>query len=345
MAEGDDRGDDDQVGYGKTPWWTRWRKGESGNRKGRPKGTGKKQMASKNLPTGDSELDAMQRKVLDKKVKVNVEGKAEHIKMQEVILHTQASLAAKGNALAARDVIKQAANLERREIAREAIQADADKMSAVEQADLNRRVFQHIAELKISQKKAWDLAKLEGRSEPDYPWPHPDDILIDEHRQKYRIQGPYDDTQVAHYEWIRAERDVAFMTIVIKIKARSKAADATLRLASFSFYHHDALLPKRWQIAQDFEWLAALHLELRSAQLQKALASDKRKAEMWKAISGNSKPCPEAYRVANAVLAPVLKKQGYRSLAQFERAYEDTNGNPPWPRRTDDSNGSDTSSP
>jgi hypothetical protein len=312
MSDRADWDDDEPLGYKRPPRWGQFQKGKSGNPRGRPKGTGK----TKRTTAGESELDAMQRKVLDKKVRVNAGGKTEQIKMQEVILHAQASLAAKGNPLAARDVIKQAAELEKREAARKAMQAE------------------DMVALKQAQRKAWDLAKAEGRSEPDYPWPHPDDILLDEYRQAYRIQGPCSDKDVAHFEWIRAERDVAFMRIVIMIRKGTKAADPMLRLSSFAFSHYDALLPKRWKIADEFEFLAALHLELRPRQLATILARDQRKAETWKVISGNHKACPEGYRVANTVLAPVLKKQGYRSLAQFERAYEDTRGNPPWPRRT-----------
>jgi hypothetical protein len=31
-------------------------------------------------------------------------------------------------------------------------------------------------------------------------------------------------------------------------------------------------------------------------------------------------------------MKPLLKRVGYRSLAEFERAYEETGGDPPWPK-------------
>ena len=94
----------------------------------------------------------------------------------------------------------------------------------------------------------------------------------------------------------------------------------------------DVLLPLRWQIGPHFEELFALHMLLPIKDLRMMLKRDDQKAQLLKAATGNDRRDKDAYRVANYVLAPVLKKQGYRSLAQFERAYEDTDGNPPWPR-------------
>ncbi len=63
--------DDDDTGYGKPPRWTRFRKGESGNPRGRPK---KSRAEAK--PPVPSEADAVLRAELDRKVRVTENGKA-----------------------------------------------------------------------------------------------------------------------------------------------------------------------------------------------------------------------------------------------------------------------------
>lgn len=42
----------------------------------------------------------------------------------------------------------------------------------------------------------------------------------------------------------------------------------------------------------------------------------------------------EQYKWINEAMKPVMKPMGYVSYAQFKRAWEDTGGNPPWPRKT-----------
>ena len=103
--------DDHDIGYGKPPKWSRFRKGKSGNPKGRPK---KKKAPKLNLEP-ESELDEIQRRVLDKQIQVTEAGERRVMKMVEVIAQAQASKAAKGHVLAQRDILKRAEDLERRE--------------------------------------------------------------------------------------------------------------------------------------------------------------------------------------------------------------------------------------
>jgi hypothetical protein len=67
--------------------------------------------------------------------------------------------------------------------------------------------------------------------------------------------------------------------------------------------------------------------------LRKMLAHDRKRASMLKSVLGHDKPDREVYRVTNSIMTLILKPYGYRSLAQFDRACEDINGNLPWPRR------------
>lgn len=321
--------DDEGIGYGNPPKWTRFRKGESGNPKGRPRK--KKQNTIAVQP--QSELDQFQRRVFDRKINLSEGGKSTEVKISEAILKSRANQALKGNSLAQRDAIRDLRELEAREAMRaEEIQrleaeAEAEKLAS------NERVFDYLVDLKESRKKEWAEALAEGKEEPDFPWPHPDDILLDRSQRKYRVRGPIDGTGVSHFEWVRAERDVAFMKVVLLIASEEEVSQAMLRLNSFMFWHFDALLPRRWQIGDGFDDLVALHLHFDIHELEAMLERDNERAVRWKALSGNDQPSKETYKIVNEVMKPLLKPQGYRSLAQFERAYEDTDGNPPWPRR------------
>jgi hypothetical protein len=56
------------------------------------------------------------------------------------------------------------------------------------------------------------------------------------------------------------------------------------------------------------------------------------KAERLRAALGIPEYDKEAYRITNDAMKPILGHYGYRSLAQFERACEEHDGNPPWPK-------------
>jgi hypothetical protein len=40
----------------------------------------------------------------------------------------------------------------------------------------------------------------------------------------------------------------------------------------------------------------------------------------------------DSYKFANSIMKPLLKPQGYRSLAEFEHAFEKDGENMPWPK-------------
>lgn len=318
---------DEPLGYGKPPAWTRFKKGQSGNLKGRPK---KKQ--AEQAPELDSELDKIQRKVLDQKVAVNSGGKVEHIKMMEAIARSQAAQAAKGHTLAQRDALKRAEELEKREAKRQAEQLERNKQNELDDARRERRLFKHFESLKESQAKAWTEAEVQGREEPDFPWPHPDDIAIDKPRELYRIRGPLHADDVALYRFIRAQRDLSLARMVREIVAKNNCPSAIARFWAALVQMNNAQLPLRWQTSKDFGEAALTCIEMGSRDLEIEIERLEQGCELYARIAKIDES-GEGYRIANEALKPVLKNQGYQSLAQFDRAYEDTDGKPPWPRR------------
>ncbi len=80
--------EDDEVGYGKPPRYTRFKKGQSGNPSGRPKGR--------------IGLKATLQKLLSEKVTVNINGRSRKISKWEAAIRQQIIKAAKGDATACR---------------------------------------------------------------------------------------------------------------------------------------------------------------------------------------------------------------------------------------------------
>ncbi len=97
--------DDDAVGYGKPPKQHQWKKGVSGNPKGRPKG-------SKNLKT---ELNDE----LEEKIMVTEGGKTKTVSKRRAVIKTQAVKALKGDPRAAKNLLDLDTRLNAQEAASE----------------------------------------------------------------------------------------------------------------------------------------------------------------------------------------------------------------------------------
>lgn len=81
----------DAVGYGKPPKDGQFKKGKSGNAKGRPKGSGMRSSVEK---------------VLDRKVTVTVDGERRKVPLTEALVMQLAQRALGGDAVASRDFLK-----------------------------------------------------------------------------------------------------------------------------------------------------------------------------------------------------------------------------------------------
>lgn len=299
-----DRDDHLKLGYKSPPPWGRFQKGRSGNPKGRPK----KNSAPSKAP-GDSATDDILRAELARSIRVKDAKGSRKLSAQELIRKSQMNLAIKGNPLAQREVLKEARALEERDARRK----EAD--------DVRRRlVFREVARWKANQTELWAAATREG-VEPAKPWPHPDDMHLDEAQEKWRIHGPSCESEAPMYEYFRAERDRLFVVAELKRREDRSPDSSPFSLLDAGWLICDQLLPKRWQIVgKDDHWLAIatlttrrLHQELercvqRAAQLEKRAKLPRRDKE--------------AYRNANHAMKPLLKPLGYHSLAHFERVYE-----------------------
>jgi len=87
------RSEHELVGYGKPPQHSRWKPGQSGNPKGRPRGSGRRQMG--NIMT----------KVMNERVEVIIGGDSRKVSQGELAVRGVLKAAIKGNPSAYRAVM------------------------------------------------------------------------------------------------------------------------------------------------------------------------------------------------------------------------------------------------
>jgi Family of unknown function (DUF5681) len=299
--------DDEQIGYGRPPSWTQFRKGRSGNPTGRPPKP-KKQVPPPTSVT--SATDDIIRRELNRTVKVNDANGSQELTMLEVAIRAQLTAAAKGNVHAQRDVLKRAHEVEARDTERSA-QAEREK----------EETFINIVNWRLTRQKVWDEAIANG-CEPDEPWPHPDDILINKATQRWKIRGPIDESDLPFFEYIRAQRELIRWQMMEAVRERRGKGWV------WEFYGHlmirfDVMLPKRWQIGDGIEalFVRALYTSLKHARRE--IEYWEESVRTWTILAHVPEPDRECHQIAAKIMKPIMNHYGFRSLAQFERDYEE----------------------
>lgn len=322
--------EDDNVGYGRPPRWTRFEKGRSGNPKGRPRKV--KDSAPVTAPIAESPADRALRRELDRKIRITDANGTKEETMADAVVRMQVAKAAQGHVPAIRDVRRAQKELEKAEAEQARLAAEQAAEAEAAKAKSRRETFEFICDLKETQAAAWASAIGEGKTEPDDPWPHPDDIILDHANLMFRIRGPIDEEQLSEFHYYHARRDQYFAQMVLLMRAPTKAGRARARVYAVLIGIYESMLPKRWTIGDDIEWMAGAFLQMPLRFLREDLACAERKADM---LLPPSLVQPirqsESYAPINKAMKPLLKQMGYVSLAQFERAFEDTGGSPPWP--------------
>lgn len=304
-------------GYKSPPPWGQIQKGERRNPTGRPKGTGKKQVASKQLP-GMNEFQKMLSALLGEEVMLTLGGKRVSVTKMQVMLMNLYKQAMNGNAAAIRELTRLIEKLMASQEVLERAKAEAAEKNAEEKAKSDAAWFEHLVELKDKQTKAWADAEAEGKDEPDEPWPHPDDILIDHAERNAWVRGPISVKELRFFEYREALRDLMFFRDMIHLKTSKLSAITDMSFWEVMWRLHDARLPLRWQIAPS---VGSYEL----ANLNKPLRALRRLVDDASCRVDALEP-PECevrdrqtYKVVNSVMKPLLTKLGYKSLAHFER--------------------------
>jgi hypothetical protein len=324
--KGKDKGRDDGIGFGRTPKYTRFKKGQSGNPNGRPKKEAKDKKAALILP--HSEQDELLRSQLERKVSISEGGKRKKMKMREIISQAQINAAAKGNVYAQREVLKTARELELRDAERAVALAEQEQMKREKDA----LVYDYMVGQKAERTRIWAEAEARG-VEPDEPWPHPDDILLFPESKRWRVRGPFDATDLTFFTWLRAERDYLYATAMQYLFNNKRRSRAWRDLQTLLWVSFDVRLPLRWQIAHNMDVEFFYLSILTKKQLQAEVDRREYDAKFMKMLAGVSdKWDKDSYKFANSIMKPFLKQKGYRSLAEFEDAYAKEGQNLSWPK-------------
>jgi hypothetical protein len=198
--------DDDadyKVGFGKPPTYTRFQKGQpSPNPKGRPR------KAKPATVLSQSEFDRQFREVLNEPVTVRDAKGTYTITRQKALIQKKVNMALAGNAHAMNAVTRETRELELRE-------AEQARVRAEEQRENLQRGIRYQAE----RKRIWDAAIRSGR-EPEDPWPHPDDIMIETDKCSWHMRGPFRPKDVPYFEWVRACRDLHLIRAALVLRQK-----------------------------------------------------------------------------------------------------------------------------
>lgn len=173
------------VGHGKPPEATRFKPGQSGNPKGRPKGKKNRSEAPQHERLKSIILEEAYRTI-----KVNDGAAQVSVPMAQAVMRSLAVTAAKGNTRAQKLFSELLANTE------------------LSNKQANDEYLKTMIEYKSGWEQELDRRKFQGITTLPDPLPHPDDIIVDYRRNIVSIRGPMDKREQDDLDlWLMRQND------------------------------------------------------------------------------------------------------------------------------------------
>ena len=185
------------VGYGKPPEENRFQKGQSGNPRGRPKGSRNR---SKTPALNEERMKSILLEEAYRTIRLNEGNTQITIPMAQAVIRSLAVNAAKGNQRAQRLFTELLFTTERE----------------------NKRVHDEFLDAAISYKVSWEREferrQRLGTTGPE-PLPHPDHVIVDIRTGEVAIKGPATPEEKARWDWMR-ERKQEYIKEVEELNQR-----------------------------------------------------------------------------------------------------------------------------
>ena len=218
------------IGYGNPPKSTQFKKGQSGNPKGRPR----KVITADTFTT----IADVEHRALHQTVRVKTPSGSKKMSIKEAVVQKRINMAIQGNRLVSREILH-------REELREQAKAQSDQNWS-----------DHLRDLKYRHQAVLDRHAA-NRTEPPHLLPHPADIIFDHKTGYYVLEGPYDADMYKTVErtLVVIEHMLVWFTIHEREGTGSGKAKANLFLILAQLY--ERTLPPS-QVWSDIKWTTTM---------------------------------------------------------------------------------------
>lgn len=205
-----------RVGYGKPPVEHRFKKGQSGNPKGREKGSTNKPKV--NTGHGMRAAEELLRHEAYRPVTLREDGQLIELPAIQAVFRAMGVAAMKGNRFAQKTMAELITGLEQRD------------------ADARSELFGNALDYKREWSEVIERAERNGQPVPE-PIPHPDDIIINPSTGDVLILGPQTKEQKAHYDKATARRVEAQENVTYFAEKHRKSRSETRKQQYLEEWH------------------------------------------------------------------------------------------------------------